>query len=86
MATYERKCRSCGKWALNDGKPDEKCPSCRAPFGKIELGMDVLRDPGAEAVPTKVPKSQGYKEATKLPAPKPGEFGYRPTSPKRGAS
>jgi hypothetical protein len=38
-----------------------------------------------EAVSTKSPKSKGYKEATKLPPPGPGEFGYRAPSPKRGS-
>lgn len=73
----ERKCRSeaCGKWwffGADTAMSTSVCPFCRTPYGKIELGLDVTR---FKTPAVKTPKVQ--TEASSVPAPKRGEFGYR---------
>lgn len=93
MALYERKCRECGKWArARDG---DACPWCKAKYGPITLGLDVLRDfePGDVIVDPKTAGRKGEKREivgdvpkNQSIVPKPGEFGYVPEAPKRGQS
>lgn len=91
MATFERKCGACGKWAFVDGtlKATDPCPFCRADYGPVGLGDRLSSGAPGEFVD---PKTVGRKkpvppaEEPKLPAPGPGEQGYRPLAPKRGQS
>lgn len=74
-----RKCRreACRKWSLfrlGDQRPTE-CTFCGAPFGKLEVGLDVqdanTRDP---AEPVRI--APGQASAVRLDPVKPGDFEY----------
>lgn len=54
--TFNRKCRSCGRWAKVAS--NEPCPHCRQPYGKLVLGEDLPKDvaPAADAHGFPVPE------------------------------
>jgi hypothetical protein len=70
----DRKCRRCGKWHYFKNGVDanrDRCPECGAEYGHVELGLDATRFAGPKP---KLPKAL-QMQATKLPKPKPGEYG-----------
>lgn len=72
-----RKCRRepCSKWSVfraDDPSPDA-CTFCRAPFGRLEVGLDVQDGRVSDPVDRREARSI---PATKLPDVKPGDFEY----------
>lgn len=81
-----RKCRreACSKWSLfraSDPRP-VACTFCQAPYGPLELGMDVQDATTSE--PDLKGRDAPQKPLTKLPDVRPGDFEYvPPTDPDR---
>ncbi len=90
-ATFERRCRSCGKWSTVEvtgtlTHPESpSCPFCKADYGPIDVGDKLVTGDGL-VNPAKWKGGKVYDAPTKLPPPGPGEEGYVPSKPKKGAS
>ncbi len=91
---FERRCVDCRKFStvevigsLTHGDFGA-CPFCGGPFGPLGLGDRLISGDAVELVD---PKTHGKRKAVppaeepKLPAPGPGEQGYRPVDPRRSA-